>query len=125
TASPSMMVVGSPSTIGNVPLCVGQVALSFTHATGWPSMSVKGDPLTTRPPLEVASPSTTHILVMFSPCPERDRVSVARPRPNPGAPDVSCRSGRDALLDPTTGATSGQPVIWAGEWLGHSPVRVA
>src|SRR5690606_14379644 len=64
TASPSMMVVGSPSTMGNVPLCVGQLALSLTRATGLPSMSVKGEPLITCPPLLVASPTTAHILVM-------------------------------------------------------------
>src|SRR5690606_18219717 len=64
TASPSMMVAGSPSTIGNVPWCFGQLALSLTRATGFPSISVNGEPVTTCPPLLVASPTTAHILVM-------------------------------------------------------------
>src|SRR5690606_5000214 len=69
TGCPSIIVVGSPSTIGNVPLCCGHVALSLTRATGLPSISVNGEPETTLPPLLVLSPCTTHILLMLASLP--------------------------------------------------------
>src|SRR5690606_23714448 len=67
TGWPSTRVVASPSTITWVPLCFGQLAVSLTRATGLPSISVKGEPVTTVPPLLVGSPTTIHIRVIAGP----------------------------------------------------------
>src|SRR5690606_28225140 len=64
TGWPSMIVVASPSTTGKTPLCFGQTAWSVTRATGLPSTLVNADPVMTRPPLSVVSPTTIHILAV-------------------------------------------------------------
>ncbi|KAG0764273.1 hypothetical protein G6F22_018263 [Rhizopus arrhizus] len=65
TGWPSMMIVLSPSTIANTPLCMcGHVALSPTRATPMPSMSVRFDAVITRPPLDVGSPITIQFRAM-------------------------------------------------------------
>lgn len=58
-------MVGSPLMMGNVPLCLGHVAVSETRATGRPLMSDIGHPVITWPPLDVVSPTTIHFRVMY------------------------------------------------------------
>src|SRR5690606_16888417 len=53
-------VVASPLTIVVGPH-LGQATASLMRATGLPSTLVNGEPLTTVPPCEVASPTTIHV----------------------------------------------------------------